>query len=39
MKNKILEKLRWIKQNSKLIIILLVTLFLLLISCKKSHGQ
>lgn len=39
MKNKILEKLRWIKQNSKLLIILLVTLFLLLISCKKSHGQ
>lgn len=39
MKNKILEKLRWIKRNGKLIILLIVTLFLLLISCKKSHGQ
>lgn len=39
MKNKLLEKLRWIKDNSKLIIILVVTIFLLLISCKKTHGQ
>ena len=39
MKNKIFEKIRWIKTNLKLIILLLVTIFLLFISCKKTHGQ
>ena len=39
MKNKIFEKIRWIKTNLKLIILLLVTIFLLFMSCKKTHGQ
>lgn len=39
MKNKILEKLRWIKSNLKLIVILMITIFLLLISCNSSHGE
>ncbi len=39
MKNKIFEKIRWIKNNFKLIILLLVTIFLLLISCRETHGQ
>ena len=38
MKNKILEKIKWIKSNVKLILLLLITLFLLLVSCQ-THGQ
>lgn len=39
MKNKILEKIKWIKSNLKLIIIALIALFLLFVSCKETHGQ
>lgn len=39
MKNRILEKIRWIKSNAKLIIITLIALFLLFVSCKETHGQ
>lgn len=39
MKTKISEKLRWIKTNAKLLTLLTFILFLLLISCKATHGQ
>ena len=39
LKKNLFEKLNWVRQNAKLILILLVTLFLLLISCKATHGQ
>lgn len=39
MKNKFLQKIKWIQDNFKLIVVMLVVLFLLLISCAETHGQ
>lgn len=38
-KSNFQHKLQWMRDNAKLIIIFLVTLLLLLISCKATHGQ
>ena len=39
MKNKLMQKLKWMKSNFKLILIMLFTFALLLISCSESNGQ
>ena len=39
MKNKLMQKLKWMKNNFKLILIMLFTFALLLISCSESNGQ
>lgn len=39
MKNKLMQKIKWMKSNFKLILIMLFTFCLLMISCSISDGQ
>ncbi len=39
MKNKLLQKIKWMKANFKLILLLLFTFCLLMVSCAMSDGQ